>query len=97
NLPKAVQDHVLNGRLSSGHARALVTADNAEALADEIIAKGLSVRQAETLVRDMSKPAAVARLKADKSPLADTVALEKRLTEATGMAFKLYNKGEGGE
>lgn len=51
-LPPGVQDHLVAKRLSAGHARALLTADNAEALADRIVAQGLSVRETEALTRD---------------------------------------------
>ncbi|HEX2561615.1 ParB/RepB/Spo0J family partition protein, partial [Phenylobacterium sp.] len=43
-LPEGVRNYLLEGRISAGHARAIATAPNAEALAEEIIAKGLSVR-----------------------------------------------------
>ncbi|MEI9903816.1 MAG: ParB/RepB/Spo0J family partition protein [Asticcacaulis sp.] len=95
-LPDAVQDHVLQGRLSAGHARTLVTADNPAALADQIIAKGLSVRQAETLARDEGK----VETKAAKTPPvdnADTLSLEQDLQEALGLSVKLNDRGGRGE
>src|SRR5438270_9517045 len=54
-LPGTVQDHVLQGRLSAGHARAIATAKNPAALADVIVSKGLSVRDAEALARARSE------------------------------------------
>ncbi len=98
SLPETVQDHVLQGRLSVGHARALVTAQNPEALADEIIANGLSVRQAEALVRDEQINAGkvvAPRLKAKGD--ADTLSLEQDLQEALGLRVKLDDKGGKGE
>ena len=53
-LPEVVQDHLREGRLSAGHARALITSDDPAALAAEVIAKGLSVRDTEKLTK---KPA----------------------------------------
>ena len=50
-LPDAVQEHVLYGRLTAGHARAILASDDQEALAEKIVSKGLSVRDAEALVR----------------------------------------------
>ena len=97
-LPESVQDHVLQGRLSVGHARALVTAQNPEALADEIIANGLSVRQAEALVRDEqlgTGKIAAPRLKSKGD--ADTMSLEQDLQEALGLRVKLDDKGGKGE
>jgi len=51
DLPAAVRDMVAEGRLSMGHARALVTAADPEALARQVEAQGLSVRQTEELAR----------------------------------------------
>ena len=50
-LPDPVLDHVVAGRLSAGHARALITAPNPDELAETIIRSGLSVRQTEALAR----------------------------------------------
>jgi ParB family chromosome partitioning protein len=96
NLPEVVQDHVLQGRLSAGHARALVTANDPVRLADEIIAKGLSVRQAEALVRDEAKPQAKPAAERPR-PNADTQALEQNLQEALGLKVKLDDRGGKGE
>ena len=56
-LPEDVQRFVINGSLSSGHARALITAPNASDLARVVIARGLSVRQTEKLVKEPKAPA----------------------------------------
>ena len=50
-LPEAVKDMLDDGRLSAGHARALVGNANAAALAAEVAKKGLNVRQTEQLVK----------------------------------------------
>lgn len=95
-LPEVIQDHVIHGRLSAGHARAIATASNPEALAEVIIQKGLSVRQAEMLARtalgDETKPA---RPKAQ--PNADVLSLEQDLQELLGLNVKLDDKGGKGE
>ncbi len=97
-LPESVQDHVLHGRLSAGHARALITSDNAEALADEVIAKGLSVRQTEALVREaQAGPKAPPAPKARPQQNADTLSLEQDLQEALGLNVKLDDRGGKGE
>jgi ParB family chromosome partitioning protein len=94
-LPEMVQGYLSVGDLSIGHARALITADNAQALAEEIIAKGLTVRQTEKLVSgDMpskaSKSAAGGK-KAAKAPSKgpDVLALEAELTNRIGMAVSI--------
>ncbi|EGF92022.1 chromosome-partitioning protein parB [Asticcacaulis biprosthecium C19] len=95
-LPEAVQDHVLQGRISAGHARTLVTAENPEALAATIIDKGLSVRQAEALVRDEGKDV-VPVVKTKPAVNADVQSLEQDLQEALGLQVKLSDAGGKGE
>lgn len=96
-LPEIVQDHVLQGRLSVGHARALVTAQDAEGLAEKVIAAGLSVRQTEALVRDEMAPVRNAAPKVRSGSNADTQSLEQDLQEALGLKVKLDDKGGKGE
>ena len=93
-LPTAVQKMLGDGTLSAGHARALVGHEAAEALAREIAAKGLSVRQAETLAR---KPGGGSAAK--KSPPAkdaDTAALERDLRATLGLAVDINNRNGAG-
>ncbi len=78
NLPEPVLEHLRAGRLSAGHARALVPASNPEALARQVIERDLSVRQTEALARDVVRPEA--RKAASPSKDADTRALEADLT-----------------
>lgn len=81
NLPLDVQAYVASGELSAGHARTLVNHENPMQAAKEIISKGLSVREAESLSsakRRKSKPPAP-----EKD--ADTRALEADLSAALGM------------
>jgi ParB family chromosome partitioning protein len=93
-LPDAVQAFIRSGELDAGHARALIGHANAEALARDIIARGLNVRQVEELVREKAghrKRARVAKLKD-----ADTAALEKRLGDTLGLKVTIDHKGEHG-
>jgi ParB family chromosome partitioning protein len=96
-LPSSVQEHVLQGRLSAGHARAIATAENPEALAELIVAKGLSVRDAEALAR--GKPDAPKKASGPKrAPKdADTHALEADLEDALGMTVEIIDRGGVGE
>ena len=96
-LPDSVQDHVLFGRLTAGHARAILSAAFPEVLAQTIVDKGLSVRDAEALAkpggaqpRKTSGPRRVAR-----DP--NTQALEADLEEVLGMAVELLDRGGAGE
>ena len=94
-LPEDVQRFVINGSLSSGHARALITAPNASDLARVVIARGLSVRQTEKLVKE---PKALGKERAPKSAKdADTRALEGDLSAALKMAVSIaHNPGQEG-
>ena len=82
-LPEDVQRFVTNGSLSSGHARALITAPNASDLARVVIARGLSVRQTEKLVKEPKAPSKERAPKSAKD--ADTRALEGDLSAALKM------------
>jgi ParB family chromosome partitioning protein len=96
NLPEGVREHVLSGQLTAGHARAILTADDPAALAEEIISKGLSVRDAERLARGgaPAKPKAPsARLPKDT----DTQALESDLSDVLGLDVEVIDKGGAGE
>lgn len=97
-LPDPVKAHIHAGRLSAGHARMLVGQDNAEALAEEIVTRGLNVRQVEALAQDRAaqagKPARRPRGQGTKD--ADTVALEKRVSDALGLDVGIDHRGEGG-
>ena len=96
NLPSGVQDMLVDGRLSAGHARALVPAENALALARQVVEKGLSVRQTEALLKKGETPAKPKTVKAAKD--SDTVSLETDLTANIGMQVSIEHKAgtEGG-
>ena len=94
NLPKAIQEYVLRGDLSAGHARALITIEKPEIIVKKIIEDGLSVRQTEALVRKLSLGAdegkpnkEIVRRRSEKD--ADTRALESDLSAALGLKVSL--------
>ena len=96
-LPEAVQEFVRSGRLSAGHARALVGRSDAEAVAREIVERGLNVRDVEALVQERDDGKAKAKKKAPLKD-ADTRAAESELSDALGLAVSLKSgKGESGE
>jgi len=103
NLPEFVKQSLLNGDISMGHARAVATAPDPEALTREIVRKGLSVRQAEEQVRrEKLKPgpgAAIGRASARnaaKAMDADLEALERQLGDILGLKVQVAHKGQGG-
>jgi ParB family transcriptional regulator, chromosome partitioning protein len=94
NLPDSVRAYIEDGKLTAGHARTLVATDSPAELANKIISLGLSVREAENLVRKASTPAA---RKSRKDKDADTRALEKQLSDTTGLRVEIKSQGrEGG-
>ncbi len=96
-LPKNVQSLLTDGKLSPGHARTLVTLDAPETLARRIVDEGLSVRQAEQLAALADRPGGLETKSTNKKAVkdADTVALEKRLSDALGLKVKIAHKPSG--
>ncbi|ESX03176.1 chromosome partitioning protein ParB [Mesorhizobium sp. LSJC268A00] len=97
-LPDVIRDMLVDGVLSAGHARTLVTAQDPAGLAKQIVEEGLSVRQAEALAQmpaggtpPKAKPAHGASGKD-----ADTLALERLMTNTIGMIVTIEHKGKGG-
>lgn len=95
-LPEGVRTHLLEGRLSAGHARAIATAPNAEALAEEIIARGLSVREAEALGRTAPGRAPRAAKARRRPKDVDTLALENDLADVLGLEVSIDDAGGSG-
>lgn len=99
-LPSPVQNLVVEGKLTAGHARALITSDNAEALAEQVIARNLSVRETEALARKGAEPAARAPRAAGGGggfKDTDTMALENDLAEVLGLNVQIADRGGAGE
>ncbi len=97
-LPDSVIEHLRSGAISAGHARALLTSEvSPDELAKLIIAQGLSVRDAERLATGSKNPKS-AKPKTARQKDADTLALEKSLTDALGLKVDIAHKaGRGGE
>ena len=95
-LPESVQAHVIQGRLTAGHARALLTAENPARVADLVVEREMSVREAEALVRGKS-PAPKKASGPRKAKDADTASLEVDLEDALGMNVDVTDRGGTGE
>lgn len=96
SLPEGVRALIGEGKLTTGHARALVPTKNPLALAQEIVRKGLNVRQAETLAkRDQDNPE-IHKKRGGLEQSADVLALEKELERVVGLKVKIANKGKSG-
>jgi ParB family chromosome partitioning protein len=95
-LPEDVRSMVSSGTLTAGHARTLITVDDPTALAQEIVDRGLSVREAEALSQQRDVPTkkpAVSRAEPDT----DTLALQRRLADALGLTVGLSHSDKGGK
>ena len=100
DLPKSVQGRVVDGSLSMGHARAIIGAPDPDALAEQVVSKGLSVRQTEKLAQT-AKPAARRAPRAGAAPAAhdgdaDVAALERQLGDLLGVRVRISYGGQGG-
>lgn len=91
NLPASIQDMISQGIITSGHARAIMNSAFPEELAKKIVDENLSVRQAESLVKEKKTKPAKNKLKP-----ADTVDLEQRLTELLGLDVVISDNGKRG-
>lgn len=96
-LPEAIRAMLVDGSLSAGHARTLVTAEDPGMLARRIVDEGLSVRQAEALAQEPARAPAGARSSPPMQKDADTLALEKALSDATGLKVTIAHGQKGGE
>jgi ParB family transcriptional regulator, chromosome partitioning protein len=103
DLPEFVRQSLVRGDISMGHARAVATAPDPEELTREIVAKGLSVRQAEDKARrERKRPGPGADIgrasarNAVKATDADLVALERQLGDILGLKVQVTHKGDGG-
>ena len=101
NLPEAVQGYVLQGQLTAGHARAIVSASDPLGLARQVIDQTLSVRQAEALARknaeDAGRPIRAKGPAAPRGKDADTVALENDLSDSLGLTVEILDQDGAGE
>ena len=93
-LPDEVKKMLTDGRLTAGHARALIGADDPLELARQIVKGGMTVRDAETLSKAEKKPAGPAKKKPAKDP--DTIALEADLSAALGLPVVVDHRDVAG-
>ena len=94
-LPDSVKAYINAGKLSAGHARALIGQADPETAAREIVEKGLNVRQVEALTQTGPK-AKVSKARAQITKDADTAALERRLSDVLGLKVEIDHKSKGG-
>jgi ParB family chromosome partitioning protein len=96
DLPESVRQLVESGELSMGHARALIGAGDPEALARDVVERGLSVRETEKLAR-FGKPGRERQGRLEiKGAGADIEALERQLGDMLGLKVKISYRPDGG-
>ena len=96
SLPNLVKDLLNNGKISAGHARALIGVIGSEAIAGEIVKRGLNVRQVERLIKaSKGQPYSKTDKAREKDP--DTLSLERTLAGLLGLAVEIDFNGSGGK
>jgi ParB family chromosome partitioning protein len=98
-LPEAIKSYIHAGKLFAGHARMLIGQPDAERLAEEIVAHGLNVRQVENLAREAAERGGKSRARAARRGAgknSNLVALEKRISDALGLAISIKEAKRGG-
>lgn len=96
-LPEEVRDFVRSGKLSAGHARAMITASDPVRIARDTVTRGLSVREVERLVQKEKNPVSGPPRTRSAKPTdkdADTIALENDLSAALGMKVSIAMKAD---
>lgn len=109
SLPEKIRRYLEEDKLTMGHARALLGAENAEALADEVIRRDLNVRQTENLAkggtgempekaqRKPSPPSSSRHQSYSSNKDPEIIALEENLSESLGMKVGINDRGQQGE
>jgi ParB family chromosome partitioning protein len=100
-LPPEVQAYIASGQLSAGHARALIGVPDPLAAAKRIVEEGLNVRQTEALAHEEGVPERKPQKPrggggAARQKDADTLALEKRVSDALGLTVTVNHRDPGG-
>lgn len=97
-LPEATLGYLRSGDLTAGHARALIGKSDADAIADDIVKRGLTVRDAERLAGGTAKAGKKKKQTAVTEPLdVNTAALQADLSAALGAKVKIDHGGKGGQ
>lgn len=95
-LPSRTRTLLAEGRISAGHARALLALPDPDSVAESIVKKGLTVRDVELLSEAPAKAKDKSVVEQAEKP-AETRALEKQLTDELGMSVALNDRGGRGE
>lgn len=92
-LPSEITEKIRNGKLSMGHARALINIKNNSEIADIIINENLNVRQTEALVRNYNPN----NKKNFQTKTEDVISLEKAISNSLGLRVEIEENSKGGK
>ena len=96
-MPESVKAYINAGKLSAGHARALIGLPDPESIAREIVERGLNVRDVESLAQQRAQAAGKPKKTHKRTAKdVDTLAAEKRLSDALGLTVSINGRGEAG-
>jgi ParB family chromosome partitioning protein len=95
-LPETVKAYIYAGKISAGHARALINMANPEAVARDIVERGLNVREVETMAQEQAAVGRSTRARPPRRKDPDTLALERRVSDALGLVVSVDHRGKGG-
>jgi ParB family chromosome partitioning protein len=95
-LPESVKAYINAGKISAGAARMLIGAPDPEEMAREIVERGLNVRQVEALAKERAGVADRPKKKKLARKNADTLALERRVSDALGLKVVINHAARGG-
>ncbi|MCW2284194.1 ParB family chromosome partitioning protein [Rhodoblastus acidophilus] len=93
-LPESTQAFVVDGRISAGHARALLSLDDPASVAKQIVEDGLSVREVERLVASKDAPQSAPAKPVDKD--ANIKKIESEVGDVLGLPVRVNARGEAG-
>ena len=96
DLPDSVQERLIDGSLSMGHARALLGSADVEGLAEQVVSRGLSVRETEALTRAAKTKREHREPRPGAAPDADIAALERQLADLLGVSVRVQHGTSGG-
>jgi ParB family chromosome partitioning protein len=96
-LPDSVKTLLASGELSAGHARALLSVQDPEALARRVVERGMTVRDVEKMAQEdeAKEKAPKSAVRREKDP--DTRALEKAIEDVLGLSVSITHGSRGGE
>ena len=95
-LPESVKAHIKSGAISAGAARMLIGVPDPEGMAEEIVRRGLNVRQVEALAKERTPSRGKGGKRKRDLKSADTLALERRLSDLLGLSVTLSETASGG-